>query len=127
ALADARYACFIAETDGAPVGFAILRDWASAEQATLVKRVAVAERGRGVGKSMMRAVVDTTFRETDVHRLWIGCFPDNLAARRTYEAVGFVAEGVARGGAFFHGRHRDELVLSLLRPEWEAAQAANSG
>jgi RimJ/RimL family protein N-acetyltransferase len=120
ALADRRYAYLVAEAGASPVGFAILRDWASPEQVTLVKRVAVAEPGRGFGTAMMRAVVDATFTETDVHRLWIGCFPENLRARRSYEAVGFVAEGIARGSAFFHGEHRDELVLSLLRPEWEA-------
>jgi RimJ/RimL family protein N-acetyltransferase len=123
ALADPRYACFVAESGSRPVGFAILRDWASPEQVTLVKRVAVAEPGRGLGTAMMRAVADAAFLETDVHRLWIGCFPDNLRARRAYESVGFVAEGVARGSAFFHGEHRDELVLSLLRPEWEARRA----
>ena len=29
-------------------------------------------------------------------------------------------EGVARGSAFFGGLYRDELVMALLRPEWEA-------
>lgn len=120
ALADPRYAYFVAEVAGDPVGFALLRDWDSPERVTLVKRVAIATPGKGHGKAMMRAVVDRTFAESRAYRLWIGCFPDNLRARRTYEAVGFVAEGVARGSAFFHGEHRDELVLSLLRPEWEA-------
>ena len=46
ALADGRHAYFVAEADGEPVGFAILRDWASPEQVTLVKRVAIAGRGR---------------------------------------------------------------------------------
>ncbi len=126
ALPDPRYAYFIAEVSGEAVGFALLRDWDSPEQVTLVKRVAVARPGRGHGTAMMRAVVDRTFAETRVHRLCIGCFPDNLRASRTYEAVGFVAEGVARGSAFFHGEHRDELVLSLLRPEWEALRAQES-
>jgi RimJ/RimL family protein N-acetyltransferase len=27
---------------------------------------------------------------------------------------------VARGSAFFQGVHRDELVLAILRPDWEA-------
>lgn len=120
ALADPRYAYFVAEAPDGSVGFALLRDWDSPEQVTLVKRVAVAQPGAGHGKAMMRALVERAFSETRVHRLWIGCFPDNIRARRTYEAVGFVAEGVARGSAFFHGEHRDELVLSLLRPEWEA-------
>jgi RimJ/RimL family protein N-acetyltransferase len=124
ALAEPRYAYLVAEAGASPVGFAILRDWASPERVTLVKRVAVAEPGRGFGTAMMRAVVDAAFTETDVHRLWIGCFPDNPRARRSYEAVGFVAEGIARGSAFFHGEHRDELVLSLLRPQWEAEREA---
>jgi hypothetical protein len=38
--------------------------------------------------------------------------------RRAYEAVEFQAEGVARGSAFFAGAHRDELVMSILRPDW---------
>ncbi|MER8596029.1 GNAT family N-acetyltransferase [Mesorhizobium sp. M1182] len=103
ALADSHYAYFVAEADGVPLGFAILRDWASPEHATLVERVAVAEPGRGLGTVMMRAVVDAAYTETDVHRLWICCFPDNLRARGSYEAIGFVAEGVARSSAFFRG------------------------
>lgn len=124
AFLDPRYAYFIAETPGGPVGFALLRDWDASDHVTLVKRVAVARPGAGHGKAMMRAVVDRVFAETRAYRLWIGCFPDNLRARKTYEAVGFAAEGVARGSAFFHGKHRDELILSLLRPEWEALRAS---
>jgi RimJ/RimL family protein N-acetyltransferase len=33
--------------------------------------------------------------------------------------VGFQAEGIARGNAFFGGNYRDELVMALLRPDWE--------
>jgi RimJ/RimL family protein N-acetyltransferase len=124
ALADPQHAYFVAEADGQPIGFALLRDWASANGVTLVRRVAVAQPGMGNGKAMMRAVVDAAFAETNVYRLWIGCFPENQRARRTYEAVGFVAEGIARGNVFFLGRHRDELILSLLRPDWEARSEA---
>jgi RimJ/RimL family protein N-acetyltransferase len=120
ALHDGRHAYFIAECEGAPVGFAILRDWASAEQVTLVKRVAIARPGQGIGTAMMRALVAEVFTATDTHRLCIGAFPDNLRARRAYEAAGFQVEGVARGSAFFQGVHRDELVLAILRPDWEA-------
>ncbi|WP_245442511.1 GNAT family N-acetyltransferase [Mesorhizobium hawassense] len=118
-LADSRYAYFVAEGDTTPLGFAILCGWASPEHSTLVQRVAVAEPGRGLGTAMMRTVVDRAFTATAVHRLGISCFPDNIRARRTYEAVGFVAEGVARSSTFFRGQHRDMLVLSLLRPEWD--------
>jgi diamine N-acetyltransferase len=45
--------------------------------------------------------------------------PENARARRAYEAVGFQAEGIARGCAFVGNTYRDELIMALLRPEWE--------
>lgn len=123
ALADGSHACFVGYEAGEPIGFAILRFWDSPERVTLVRRVAVVRPGQGHGRRLLAAVVDRAFRETQVYRLQIGLFPHNLRARRAYEAVGFKAEGVSRGSAFFHGEHRDELVMSLLRPEWEAGAA----
>ena len=50
----------------------------------------------------------------------IGHFPENLRARRAYEAIGFVVEGIARGSAYLGGVPKDEVIMSILRPEWEA-------
>ena len=85
-----------------------------------MRRVAVTTPGRGHGRSMLAGVIDRLFAETDCHRVQIGLFPDNARARRAYEAVGFEAEGISRGSAFFGGAYRDELVMSLLRPDWES-------
>jgi len=120
ALANNRYAYFIACVASQPIGFAIVRDWASSEHVTCIKRIAVARSGEGLGKAFFAHLVDRIFRDTDAYRIWLGVFPDNARARRAYEAVGFKAEGVARGSAFFGGIHRDELVMALLRPEWPA-------
>jgi RimJ/RimL family protein N-acetyltransferase len=122
ALTDGRHAYFIASKYGAPIGFAILRDWAAPERVTLVKRIAVARPGQGIGRALLAQVVDLAFSETHVWRLWLGVFPDNERARRAYEAVGFRAEGVARGSAYFGGEHRDELVMAILRPDWQAGR-----
>ena len=90
----------------------------------LVKRVAVTEPGRGIGRALLGAVVDRVFEGTACYRLEIGLFPSNERARRAYLAVGFTPEGIARGRVFFGGVHRDELVMSMLRPEWEAGRAS---
>jgi RimJ/RimL family protein N-acetyltransferase len=119
ALSDGRHAYFVARNGGEPVGFAILRDWNSPEHVTLLKRVAVSHPGRGFGRSLLRNVIDVSFEETHVWRLWLGVFPENVRALRAYEALGFATEGIARGSAFFGGIHRDELVMALLRPEWQ--------
>jgi RimJ/RimL family protein N-acetyltransferase len=118
ALADGRHAYFVAQSGSAPVGFAIVRDWDSPEHVALVKRIAVSHPGRGYGRSLLRKVIDCTFAETDAWRLWLGVFPENVRARRAYEGIGFKAEGIARGSAFFGGVYRDELIMALLRPEW---------
>lgn len=119
ALFDDSHAYFVGVGSSAPIGFVILRHWASAERVTLVKRIAVVAPGQGHGRMLLAAAVDRVFVETDAYRLCIGLFPDNHRARRAYEAVGFTAEGIARGSAFFKGVHRDELVMAQLRPEWE--------
>ncbi|PPE80590.1 GNAT family N-acetyltransferase [Kaistia algarum] len=119
-LADDRHAYFIAEAAGSPAGFVIVRDWNSWDGVSLMKRVAVAEPGRGIGRAMLSAVVDRVFLQTEAWRLEIGLFPANERARRCYEASGFVPEGIARGRVFFEGEHRDEMVMAMLRPEWEA-------
>jgi len=65
ALADGRHMYFVGHAGGAPIGFVILRDWASAERVTLVKRIAVNDPGRGHGRALLAAAVDAVFRETD--------------------------------------------------------------
>ncbi len=123
AFADPAYRYFIGEIAGRPVGFALIRDWASPAKVTCVKRLAVVEPGQGHGSLILRRAIDAVFEETDAHRLWIGAFPENLRARRAYVAAGFAEEGIARGSAFFGGVFRDEMILSMLRPEWQARRA----
>jgi RimJ/RimL family protein N-acetyltransferase len=118
ALADGRHAYFIARLNSEAVGFAIIRDWASPEGVAHIKRVAVSQPGRGHGTALLTNLVEIIFRETNTYRIGLGVFPENVRARRAYEAVGFQAEGIARGSAYFGADHRDELVMSLLRPEW---------
>jgi diamine N-acetyltransferase len=122
ALCDGRHAYFVARQGTAAIGFAILRDWGSPERVTLVKRIAVSFPGQGYGRRFLNKVINAVFEETDVWRIWLGVFPENMRAQRAYEAVGFKAEGIARGSAFFGGVHRDELIMALLRPEWKAGE-----
>jgi ribosomal protein S18 acetylase RimI-like enzyme len=124
ALGSEHCAYFVARDGSRPIGFAIVRDWASPERVTLVKRMAVVRPGCRLGRTILARVVDAIFSETEAHRVWLGVFPENVRARRAYEAVGFRAEGIARGSAYFGGVYRDELIMAVLRPEWPSAQGA---
>ncbi|MBA8880634.1 GNAT family N-acetyltransferase [Phyllobacterium myrsinacearum] len=121
ALADKKYRYFLAKDGNEVVGFAIVRDWASPDRVSLIKRIAMLKPGQGYGSRFLQSVLDRIFNETDVHRVWLGVFPENVRARRAYLAAGFVPEGIARGSAYFGGSYRDELVMAVLRTEWDAA------
>lgn len=121
AFADPLYRYFRADVDGVPSGFVLLRGWNAADHVTLIKRAAISHPGTGIGRRMIAATVARIFEETEVYRIAIGCFPENIRARKAYEAAGFTVEGITRGSAWFYGEHRDELLLSILRPEWERA------
>jgi RimJ/RimL family protein N-acetyltransferase len=111
APAHGRHAYFIGRDGTEPIGFVIVRDWASPERVTFIKRMAVVRPGLGHGRALLGQVVDAVFRETNAWRLWLSLYPDNTRARRAYEALGFQAEGIARGSAFFGGVRRNELVM----------------
>src|SRR5262245_47992206 len=111
AMHDGKHVYFIARPDGAPKG----RDWNSPERVSSVKRIAVIDPGRGYGRVLLSRTLHAIFEQTSTYRVWLGIFPDNDRARRAYA---FQREGVARSNAFFGGTHRDELVMSILRPEW---------
>jgi RimJ/RimL family protein N-acetyltransferase len=125
ALADGRHVYFIGRDGAEPIGFVIVRDWASPERVTFIKRMAVARPGLGYGRALLGLAIDAVFRETEAWRVWLSLYVDNVRARRTYESLGFQAEGIARGSAFFGGVHRDELVMAVLRPEWEIKTGSN--
>ena len=119
AMRDPTYRYFVALDGGEPVGFVLIKGWNSSDHVTLIKRLAVDTPGAGRGSRIVSAALAEIFSRTEAHRVWIGCFPSNQRARRAYEKAGFVAEGITRGSAYFYGEHHDELMLAILRPEWE--------
>jgi RimJ/RimL family protein N-acetyltransferase len=122
ALADGRHAYFLGRRAGTPVGFVMVRDYAAKHRVTYIKRVAVSEAGQGIGRELVAGVVDTIFDQTDAYRVWLNTLTINEPAKRAYLAIGFQQEGVARCSSLFRGEYRDELMMSVLRPEWRRPQ-----
>jgi RimJ/RimL family protein N-acetyltransferase len=118
ALADPGNAYFIGRTDGTPVGFVIVQHWASADRATLIRRIIVADRGKKIGRELLSKVIDTIFAETDASRVWLNVFPHNERAQRAYSALGFRFEERAETGK------SKSLLMALQRPDWGHASAS---
>jgi RimJ/RimL family protein N-acetyltransferase len=46
----------------------------------------------------------------------------NPAAIKVYEKVGFKKEGAFREAFFLEGKYYDQLLMGILREEWENSQ-----
>ncbi|HSK23716.1 MAG TPA: GNAT family protein [Egicoccus sp.] len=86
---------------------------------TLDLRIAAAHRGRGFGVAALRELARWVFDTHDVERLEGTTRQDNVAMRRTFQAVGFVKEAhYRRGWPTRSGRLLDAVGYALLRTDW---------
>ena len=64
-------------------------------------------------------MVRYAFLAMGLNRIELRTFAFNTRARRAYERVGFVQEGIRREAAWIAGGFADDVVMGLLRSEWE--------
>ena len=121
ALADEDVEHLILEDGGgSPVGYAILTGVRDPGRILCLKRLMVAWKGRGYGRTVLRLVKERTFRELGAHRLWLDVKEGNARARRLYESEGFVQEGVLRDSFWTGEVHETLVVMSILESEYRA-------
>jgi diamine N-acetyltransferase len=98
-LADPRTTFFIAEIDGAPAGYAVIRAGVAPECVTGARPIELARLyacrehiGRGVGPVLMRACLDEAHR-AGFQTLWLGVWERNVRAQAFYRKWGFNVVG----------------------------------
>jgi len=104
---------------GEPVGLIALTG-AAAESRAATLDIYMGEKtswGQGFATDAVRAVCRYGFHTMNLHRVALAVAPDNAAARRVYEKVGFVVEGRRREVYFRNGKWCDEWLMSLLQGE----------
>jgi RimJ/RimL family protein N-acetyltransferase len=77
---------------------------------------------QGYGTDAIRTLLRLAFTEMNLHRVSLRVDDDNTRGIRCYEKCGFQREGRLREVIFREGRYRDQLIMSVLRPEWEGQQ-----
>lgn len=78
------------------------------------------ERGQGYGTDTIRLLLEFGFRGLNLHRIGLDVRADNARAKALYERLGFVTEVVQREQIVVDGSHQDEILMGMLRREWEA-------
>lgn len=84
--------------------------------------------GRGLMSEALTAILDYGFDVMDLNRVQVLAMPRNARSLRLAERLGFVREGVLREhGHDESGALVDDVVLSLLRLEWQARSGCGGG
>ena len=79
--------------------------------------------GKGYGSDAVRTLLGFAFSEMNLHRVYLTVYDYNERAIRCYERCGFQHEGRQREARFSDGRYHDELMMAVLRKEFEAGQS----
>jgi RimJ/RimL family protein N-acetyltransferase len=76
--------------------------------------------GGGYGTDAMVSLLRYLFWNRNLHRVSLSVLAWNARAIRSYEKAGFVREGVLRADIFDGGRYHDQVLMAILRPDFEA-------
>jgi diamine N-acetyltransferase len=114
---DPDYAYYTVEQGENLAGYVIMRGLTSTNRSLELKRIVIAEPGHGLGRQVLRGVIDKAFCDFRAHRLWLDVFEDNHRARHVYRSLGFVEENTP--GKCFKNRdqNRSLVVMSMLKGE----------
>jgi RimJ/RimL family protein N-acetyltransferase len=105
---------------GQLVGFGGLSDVSRALTATLF--VGIGERGlwgKGLGTEATRLICEYGFFFRNLYSIKVEVNGYNHRAIRIYERLGFKSAGRVRGVIMLNGRRYDQIIMDLLRVEFE--------
>jgi len=113
--------CFAIEADGRYIGFLGLRVNDSEQGGSYRIGIENPEYwGRGYGTEVARLVLRYAFEALGLHRVRLMVAAYNVRARRCYEKAGFRVEGTLRQSFQVDGEWQDDILMAILREEWEA-------
>jgi RimJ/RimL family protein N-acetyltransferase len=83
--------------------------------------------GRGYGREAVNLLLDYAFRIRNLRRVWLETHASNERAIRAYRACGFVEEGRMREHVWIAGRYVDNVIMGVMRGEWQGGGAVGQG
>jgi RimJ/RimL family protein N-acetyltransferase len=119
AQADRLDLAVVDKASGQCVGEVVLNDWDDGNSSCGFRTLLGPKgRDRGLGTESVRMIVGYGFEQLGLHRIALEVYSFNPRARRVYEKVGFVTEGVLRDALRWADGWVDATVMSILAPDW---------
>jgi RimJ/RimL family protein N-acetyltransferase len=81
--------------------------------------------GKGYGREAIRLLLGYAFAEMNLHRVFLRVDASHTAAIRSYLSCGFIEEGRLRDTVYHHGYFEDQIIMSILRPEFQSDDEAS--
>ena len=75
--------------------------------------------GKGFGTDAIKAFIGFLFNRWNVNRVEVDTWDGNERALKCYEKCGFKVEGRLSEARFVNGKYRDEIMLGILRKEFQ--------
>lgn len=76
---------------------------------------------QGFGTETVRLMLRHGFDTFNLNRVFLRVYEMNRRAVRSYEKAGLTLEGRLRQARYHNGKYYDELIMGILRSEWDAA------
>ena len=99
------------------IGYVILVGLENPNKTIELRRLVIAEKGKGYGREALRLIKKYCFDQLGAHRLYLDVVEDNLRAQNLYRSEGFVLEGLLREAHKTDNGYKNLLMLSILEHE----------
>ena len=74
---------------------------------------------KGFGTEAMEMLLEYGFNTLNMNRIELSVYEFNIRAYKLYQKVGFIEEGRKRQARYHNGRYHDEIIMAILRKDWE--------
>ena len=75
--------------------------------------------GKGFGQDAVRTLIDYAFDHLNMNRVALQVLADEPRAVTAYHKAGFSDEGRLRQHAWVNGAFADEMMMAVLREDWQ--------
>jgi RimJ/RimL family protein N-acetyltransferase len=105
---------------GQCVGEVVFNEWSEPNRSCNFRTI-IGPRGRdrGLGTEAIRLFLCYGFEQLGLHRISLDVLNFNPRAKRVYEKLGFVTEGVLREEHRWNDEWIDVTIMSMLAHEWD--------
>lgn len=77
------------------------------------------EWGKGYATEARMLALKFVFDERGIERVWATVLEDNVGSLRMHEKCGYKQEGVLRRSVFKNGKFKNQVLMSVLREEFQ--------